>query len=169
MSAAAATLGIFRSQTEDAVETSRYPAVWRAARNKALTPAKVASPLARRPYDLRRAAVSRWLNAGVPPTQVAEWAGHSVRILLTVYAKCIVGEEKRALGLIDASFAAEREADSRPDDPAPAPEGDPEHHDRVHAESTDTRKPPDIDGPHRTPSVTDLGLTDGPSDEDFGL
>ncbi|OHV61339.1 tyrosine-type recombinase/integrase [Pseudofrankia sp. BMG5.36] len=100
---------IFRSYTGGAVKTSRYLTVWRAARNKALTPAEVASPLARRPYDLRHAAVSRWLNAGVPPTQVAEWAGHSVRILLTVYAKCIVGEEKRALGLIDASFAAEQQ------------------------------------------------------------
>jgi hypothetical protein len=28
--------------------------------------------------------VSTWLNAGVPPTQVAEWAGHSVGVLLKV-------------------------------------------------------------------------------------
>lgn len=34
-----------------------------------------ASPLAKRPYDLRRAAVSTWLNSGVPATKVAEWAG----------------------------------------------------------------------------------------------
>jgi hypothetical protein len=65
--------------------------------------------------------VSRWLNAGVPPTQVAEWAGHSVRVLLTVYAKCIVGEEQRALRLIDASFAAERDEDEPPDPPRPNP------------------------------------------------
>jgi hypothetical protein len=38
----------------------------------ALTPAEVASPLARRPYDLRHAAVSTWLNAGLTATQVAE-------------------------------------------------------------------------------------------------
>jgi hypothetical protein len=47
------------------------------AREDALTAEKVASPLARRPYDLRYAAVSTWLNAGVPSAQVAEWAGHS--------------------------------------------------------------------------------------------
>jgi len=35
----------------------------------------VASPLAGRPYDLRHAAVSLWLNAGVPATEVAERAG----------------------------------------------------------------------------------------------
>lgn len=30
---------------------------------------RAASPLARRPYDLRHAAVSTWLNGGVPPTR----------------------------------------------------------------------------------------------------
>ncbi|OHV43690.1 hypothetical protein BCD48_27325 [Pseudofrankia sp. BMG5.36] len=82
---------IFRSTTGGAVRMSTYLTAWRRARQQALTPAEAASPLARRPYDLRHAAVSRWLNAGVPPTQVAEWAGHSVRVLLTAYAKCIVG------------------------------------------------------------------------------
>ncbi|MDT5026200.1 MAG: hypothetical protein QOE61_2626 [Micromonosporaceae bacterium] len=28
---------------------------------------------------------------GVPPADVAEWAGHSVEILLKVYAKCLDG------------------------------------------------------------------------------
>jgi hypothetical protein len=37
--------------------------------------------------------VSTWLNAGVDPTQVADWAGHSLNVLLQVYAKCIVGRE----------------------------------------------------------------------------
>jgi hypothetical protein len=52
-----------------------------------------ASPLARRPYDPRHAAVSTWLNGGVPAPQVAQWAGHSVDVLLRVYAKCIAGQE----------------------------------------------------------------------------
>ena len=63
--------------------------VWDIARTAALSEAEYASPLAKRPYDLRHAAVSLWLNAGVPPTQVAEWAGHSVNVLLRVYAKCV--------------------------------------------------------------------------------
>jgi len=54
---------------------------------------QAASPLARRPYDLRHAAVSTWLNGGVPATQVAEWAGHSVNVMLRVYAKCIAGQD----------------------------------------------------------------------------
>jgi hypothetical protein len=48
------------------------------------------------PYDLRHAPGSTWLNAGIPPTQVAEWAGHSVAVLLRVYAKCIAGQEDGA-------------------------------------------------------------------------
>jgi len=37
-----------------------------------------------------------WLNGGVPPAQVAEWAGHSVAVLLKVYAKCIDGQDQIA-------------------------------------------------------------------------
>ena len=50
------------------------------------------SPLAARPYDLRHAALSSWLNAGVPATEVAERAGHTVAVLLSVYASCLDGQ-----------------------------------------------------------------------------
>jgi len=33
--------------------------------------------------------VSLWLNAGVHAPEVAQRAGHSVEVLLKVYAKCI--------------------------------------------------------------------------------
>jgi hypothetical protein len=49
------------------------------------------------PYDLRHAAVSTWLNAGVASPQVAEWGGHSVDVLLRVYAKCISGQQDEAM------------------------------------------------------------------------
>ena len=35
---------------------------------------------------------SLWLNAGVPATEVARRAGHSVAVLLKVYAHCIDGQ-----------------------------------------------------------------------------
>ncbi|TMR07766.1 hypothetical protein ETD86_50655 [Nonomuraea turkmeniaca] len=73
-----------------------YRRAWKAARKKALTEKEFASPLAARPYDLRHACVSTWLNAGVPAPQVAEWAGHSVDVLLRIYAKCIVGQDEAA-------------------------------------------------------------------------
>jgi integrase len=71
----------------------------------------VRSPLAARPYDLRHAAVSTWLNAGVPPTQVAEWAGHSVAVLLQIYAKCIAGKEDLARQRIAAVLGHSTEAE----------------------------------------------------------
>lgn len=46
------------------LEESTYHRAWRKARHAALTAEEYASPLARRPYDLRHAAVSKWLNAG---------------------------------------------------------------------------------------------------------
>jgi integrase len=62
----------------------------------ALTPAQRESPLARRPYDLRHAAVTLWLDAGVPATEVAHRAGHGVAVLLKVYAGCIDGQDAAA-------------------------------------------------------------------------
>ena len=61
-----------------------------------------APPLARRPYGLRHAAGSTWRNAGVPATQVAAWAGHSVAVLLQIYAKCLVEQEDAVRRRIDA-------------------------------------------------------------------
>ncbi|GIH73398.1 hypothetical protein [Sphaerimonospora thailandensis] len=49
------------------------------------------------PYDLRHAAVSLWLNAGVhAPEATAERAGHGVDAMLRVYAKCIDGQREVA-------------------------------------------------------------------------
>ena len=73
--------------------TITYRRAWIKARQTALSAAEQASPLARRPYDLRHACLSTWLNGGLYPTQMAEWAGHSVDVLLRIYAKCVVGQD----------------------------------------------------------------------------
>jgi integrase len=83
---------LFRTARGGPLHDTGYGEVWQRARPGALTPAQQASPLARRPYDLRHAAVSLWLNAGVPATEVARRAGHGVAVLLTVYANCIDGQ-----------------------------------------------------------------------------
>jgi integrase len=70
--------------------------VWKEIRKLAFTPEQVASPLAATPYDLRHAAVSLWLASGVPATEVAQRAGHSVEVLQRVYAKCIDGQAQAA-------------------------------------------------------------------------
>lgn len=56
----------------------------------------LASPLAKTPYDLRHACVSTLLNGGVAPTQVAEWAGHSLDVLLKIYAEYLDGQDVAA-------------------------------------------------------------------------
>jgi hypothetical protein len=61
-----------------------------------LSVAQQRSPLARRPYDLRHAAASLWLNSGVAPTEVACRLGHSVAILLKVYPNCLDTDEEVA-------------------------------------------------------------------------
>ncbi|MFB7834849.1 hypothetical protein [Streptomyces sp. NPDC056056] len=43
-------------------------------------------------YDLRHTCLTNWLNAGVPPATVAEWAGNSVPVLLSTYARCVDGQ-----------------------------------------------------------------------------
>jgi integrase len=77
---------------------------WQRARIAAFTAEVVASPLARSLYDLRHAAVSTWLNGGVPPTTVAEWAGHSVEVLLKTYAKCLDGGDAAVRGRVQAAL-----------------------------------------------------------------
>jgi len=77
------------------------------ARRKAFTEDEQRSPLAARAYDLRHAAVSTWLAAGVPATQVAKWAGHSVAVLLKVYAHAIDGQEEAARRRIEEALSDE--------------------------------------------------------------
>jgi integrase len=85
---------LFRSEREGVIASTAYTQVWQDARALTFTPAQLASPLARRPYDLRHAAVSLWLNSGVPAPDVADRAGHSVEVLLRVYAKCLDGHKQ---------------------------------------------------------------------------
>jgi integrase len=98
------------------IASSTYTRVWRLARQDALSKAQQDSPLAKVPYHLRHAAVSLWLNAGVPATQVAEWAGHSLHVLLKVYAKCIDGQEDAARARIALALgSASTEPETAPD------------------------------------------------------
>lgn len=102
-SAATSTTSWFRSNDR------AYLKIFHKACAAAFTPSESASLLARRPYDLRRAAVSTWLNAGVPAPQVAEWAGHSVDVLLRVYAKCISGQQDETKRRIEEAIRLRNE------------------------------------------------------------
>ncbi|MEU0565168.1 tyrosine-type recombinase/integrase [Nonomuraea sp. NPDC005983] len=92
---------IFSTGTGGSYSSSAHSYVWQEARKLVLTPEQIASSLAARPYDLRHAAVSLWLNAGVPAVEVAKRAGHSVDVLLRVYAKCMDGQQEQINGKIN--------------------------------------------------------------------
>ena len=89
------------------LQDSAYITVWTEARKQALTPAQCRSPLGRRPYHLRHAAVSLWLNSGVPATEVARRAGHGVAVLLKIYAHCIDGQSDAANKRITDALGAQ--------------------------------------------------------------
>ena len=84
---------------------STYCRVWRQARVDALTadgggvPAGAAGPTTCGTRRCRRGS-----TPGVPSTQVAEWAGHSVAVLLQIYAKCLAGQEDAARRRIAAAL-----------------------------------------------------------------
>ncbi|RSM44963.1 integrase, partial [Actinoplanes sp. ATCC 53533] len=96
-----------RPVTRNAISTA-----WRKARKVALTPAEYRSPLATVPYQLRHACLSLWLSMGISPALVARWAGHSVKVLLTVYASWIFGEEKAAMDRIAERYEELPEGDA---------------------------------------------------------
>jgi integrase len=98
-----------------------YRRSWAKARRDTLTPAEYESPLARRVYDLRHACVSTWLNGGIPAAQVAEWAGHSVAVLLKIYAKCLYGQDAIAKRRIEDALGDPGEDGSA--EPGPPEDG----------------------------------------------
>jgi integrase len=100
---------LFYGVRAETLPSTTYMQVWRAARKAAFAPREQASPLARRPYDLRHACVSTWLNAGASPTQVAAWAGHGVDVLLKIYARCVEGQDEVAKRRIAAALAHDDE------------------------------------------------------------
>jgi integrase len=103
----------FRGARGGILSESLYGRVWHTARQAALGPVLAATPLARRPYDLRHVALSLWLTASGEPAEVAALAGNSVHVLQTVYAHRIDGHSEivsqhigRALGPQDPSLPA---------------------------------------------------------------
>jgi integrase len=93
---------VFQTMRGGLIQDTGYGEVWAEARTRALTPAEFDSVLAKRPYDLRHAAVSTWLSSGVEPQLVAERAGHSVAVLFRVYAKFLKDGDEAANAKISA-------------------------------------------------------------------
>lgn len=58
-------------------------------------------------YDLWHSGVTWRLNSGVPATEVAAWAGHSVEVLMRVYARCMTGLEDVWISRMDDALHLE--------------------------------------------------------------
>lgn len=93
---------LFQTSRGGLVQDTGYGEVWAEARSRALSASEFDSALAKRPYDLRHAAVSTWLSSGVEPQLVAERAGHSVGVLFRVYAKFLKDGDGAANAKISA-------------------------------------------------------------------
>jgi integrase len=99
---------LFEGARGGPLSESLYGRVWHQASAAAGPPGTL---LVRRPYDLRHAALSLWLASGAPPAEVAARAGHSVRVLLGIYAHPVPGHD------VIASQQIERALHGRPGGP----------------------------------------------------
>jgi len=98
---------LFRSENDNPIQPSTWWQVWQKVRKASLSEQELASPLMRRPYDLRHSGVTWRLNSGVPATEVAAWAGHSVEVLMRVYARCVTGLEDVWISRMDGALRLE--------------------------------------------------------------
>ncbi len=98
---------LFRGARGGMLSESVYGRIWHAARRAALGPDLAATALARRPYDLRHAALSLWLNASGAPAEVAARAGNSARVLHEVYLHCTDGHEDTVSQRIEDALGAD--------------------------------------------------------------
>jgi integrase len=82
--------------------TTNYGPVWNRSRRQRWPSGH---PLASTTvYDLRHSAATMMLRAGVPPAEVARRLGHSVDVLMRVYAGVFADERERSNGMIDAEI-----------------------------------------------------------------
>ena len=110
---------LFQGARGGPLSESLYGRIWHHARTA--IPGQAGTQAARRPYDLRHAALSLWLASGAPPAEVAARAGHSVRVLLTLYAHCIPGCDQIASQHIDRALRPSHWPPAGPQEPAQTP------------------------------------------------
>ncbi|MFJ5267629.1 tyrosine-type recombinase/integrase [Streptomyces sp. NPDC088358] len=83
---------LFQGENGGILAGSVIRRAWRGARKAVLPPHVFESPTGRRVYDNRHTRLTKWLNDGIPPAQVADCAGNSVPVLLATYARCVEGQ-----------------------------------------------------------------------------
>ena len=112
---------LFQGARGGPLSESLYGRIWHQARAAAMPQNRADTHPARRPYDLRHAALSLWLSSGAPPAEVAARAGHSVHVLLTTYAHCIPGWDQIASQHIEQALRPSRWLPAGPQKSAQTP------------------------------------------------
>ncbi len=89
---------LFRTRTDRRPTPSNWARTWqRALRQTGHKSLRV--------YDIRHAAATTWLAAGVPLGEVARRMGHSVETLVSTYVGALLGDEEVANQRIDEALA----------------------------------------------------------------
>ncbi|WP_246885746.1 hypothetical protein [Streptomyces sp. GESEQ-4] len=83
---------LFKGENGGILAGSVIRRAWRSARRAVHAPHVFDSPTGKRVYDHRHTRLTKSLNDGIPPAQVAEWAGNGVPVLLATYARCVDGQ-----------------------------------------------------------------------------
>jgi hypothetical protein len=112
---------LFQGARGGPLSESLYGRIWHQARAAAMPDFGTGAQPARRPYDLRHAALSLWLASGAPPAEIAARAGHSVRVLLTIYAHGIPGCDQIASQHIEQALRFSRWPPAGPQKAAQTP------------------------------------------------
>jgi len=94
---------LFRNVQGRPMTPSSYNPIWQRARAAVWTHRPELSSTT--VYDLPHAAATMMLQAGVSPAEAARRLGHSIDILLRVYAGVLVEERDRSNELIDRELA----------------------------------------------------------------
>jgi integrase len=112
---------LFQGSRGGPVSESLCGRIWHQARAAAMPEGGTGTQPVRRPYDLRHAALSLWLASGAPPAEIAARAGHSVRVVLTIYAHCIPGCDQIASQHIEQALNSSHWPPSGPQESAQMP------------------------------------------------
>lgn len=97
---------VFTNARGRAPNSTNYGPVWTRARSRLWPVGHLLADATA--YDLRHAAATMMLRAGVPPAEVALRLGHSVDVLMRVYAGVFADDRDRSNELIDQALAAKR-------------------------------------------------------------
>ncbi len=105
---------VFTNMEGRSVTAENYGKVWNRVKPTVWTQGHVAADAV--PYDLRHTAATVMLRAGVPLAEAARRLGHSIDVLLRVYAGVFDDDEERSNEAIDRELGRQRSSRAEADE-----------------------------------------------------